>query len=253
MPARAAPVLPAAALAAMLFAVPARADVSHCIFRLGDDGYSGSCGPMWDENPVFALKQAPAVTTGTWREDVKPMTVWRGTMTDSDGTSAVTLELYAGGRGIFRTAYGWFGAADFTAGREIAFDLDAAREVMPGALDRRIIARAAAILSSEDAWNREDNRVCPAGATAWSIYCAMQKATVELTGAADHRRPAMEAVRAVIDDRSAGRDYNHRLMDYNNDMTTTLSDVKGVFRDALAGIGDPRWLARHGFAPSPPF
>jgi hypothetical protein len=79
----------------------------------------------------------------------------------------------------------------------------------------------------------------------------MQQATIAVTGAADHRRPAMEAVRQIVEERSAGRAYQHRLMDYNNDPTTTLADVQSLFRAALAGMDDPAWLAKHGFATMP--
>jgi|HubBroStandDraft_4_1064222.scaffolds.fasta_scaffold164813_3 hypothetical protein len=41
-----------------------------------------------------------------------------------------------------------------------------------------------------------------------SLYCDIK---------AFARRPAMEVVRIIIDERSAGRNYQHRLMDYNND------------------------------------
>lgn len=49
------------------------------------------------------------------------------------------------------------------------------------------------------------------------------------TGLLNHRRPALEVIRKVIDDRTKGRNYDHRLMDYNDDPTTTLADVKTSF------------------------
>jgi hypothetical protein len=36
--------------------------------------------------------------------------------------------------------------------------------------------------------------------------------------------------RFVIDEITAKRDYQHRLMDYNNDATTTFADIQKVFR-----------------------
>ncbi|HEY1633087.1 MAG TPA: hypothetical protein VGF56_17360 [Rhizomicrobium sp.] len=224
----------------------APATPSQCDFKPDGGGFAGSCGAMFGEAPSFALK--PGAATGLWRADAHPSAAWIGTMTDSDGKFPVSLEIYAGGRGIMRTEYGWFAVAQFAASPGLRFTLDATGEIKPGTLDRKIIARAAAILSLDSVWNRKDNRVCPPDATQWSIYCAMRKATMEVTGAPDHRRPAMEAVRTIIDARSAGRNYQHRLMDYNNDPTTTLADVQSLFREALAGMDDPAWLARHGFA-----
>jgi hypothetical protein len=131
----------------------------------------------------------------------------------------------------------------------LSFDLDATREVPPNAVDREIVKRAAAILSSASAWNRADDRNCSASATTRSIYCAMEKASTDVTGGADHRRPAMEAVREVVEDRSAGRGYHHRLMDYNNDPRTTLADIAAIFAEALTRFDDAAWLQSHGFAP----
>ena len=73
----------------------------------------------------------------------------------------------------------------------------------PNALDQKIVRKAAAILSTEAAWNRADNRECPISATKWSIYCALEKATFEVTGGFHHRRPALEVVREIVDERAA--------------------------------------------------
>lgn len=233
------------ALFLLLFLTSAAA--AQCDFARNADAYTGSCGTVLDETPIFTLRPTRSLPASRWREDAQPKAAWDGTMTNSDGTSPITLEVHADGYAILRTAYGWFGVTNVADGDHLRFDLDT-REVTPNALDRRIVERAMAILSSDAVWNRKDNRQCPPDAATWSLYCAMQKATVEVTGAADHRRPGMEAVRLVIEDRTKGRNYDHRLMDYNNDPTTTLADVQSVFREALAGMDDPAWLARHGFA-----
>jgi hypothetical protein len=127
------------------------------------------------------------------------------------------------------------------------FEADAAREVAPNALDRAIVRRAATILSSVAVWNRADNRKCPTSETTWSIYCAMERATIDVTGGFAHRRPALEVVRTIVDERSVHRNYNHRLMDYNNDPRTHLPDVKSLFDEALTRMNDTRWLDANGF------
>jgi hypothetical protein len=148
------------------------------------------------------------------------------------------LEVYAGGSGVLRTVFGWFAVSGLTqSGQTLRFELDASREVPPSELDREILERAAAILSSEPAWNRADNRKCPPAASSWSLYCAMERATIEVTGAFHHRRPALELVREIVDERSAGRPYQHRLMDYNNDPTTRLADLRGIIAEALSRLG----------------
>ena len=63
--------------------------------------------------------------------------------------------------------------------------------------------------------------------------CAIELATRDVTGGFSHRRPAMEVVREIVDERTTGRPYKHRLMDYNNDPSTTLKDVQSLFAETL--------------------
>jgi hypothetical protein len=96
--------------------------------------------------------------------------------------------------------------------------------------DLQIVKRAREILDSESKWNRADNRVCPAQAKTVSLYCALQMATIEVAGKAEHRGAALQEARFVIDEIVADRNYEHRLMNYNNDPTTTFADIQEVLR-----------------------
>jgi hypothetical protein len=97
--------------------------------------------------------------------------------------------------------------------------------------DVRIVQRAAQILNSPEKWNRADNRVCPPTAKTFSLYCALEKATDEVSGHFEHRGAAMQEARFVIEDVAPNwKAYNHRLMDYNNDPKTTFADIQKVFR-----------------------
>lgn len=40
----------------------------------------------------------------------------------------------------------------------------------------------------------------------------------------------------IVDERTTGRPYHHRLMDYNNDPSTRLQDVQSLFAEALRRI-----------------
>ena len=200
------------------------------------DHFTGGCGPLFDQTPVMTLKPAAAITTGVWRADMHPSQVWAGDMTDKGyPNDSIELEIYPGGWGILRTEYGWYPVTHFVSS-PLSFDLDASsesREVMPNPLDQQIVREAARLLSTSATWNRADDRNCPSDAKTWSIYCAMIKATIDVTGGSHHRRPAMEVVRTIVDERTATRNYHHRLMDYNNDPTTTLNDVQSLFTEAL--------------------
>jgi hypothetical protein len=97
-------------------------------------------------------------------------------------------------------------------------------------VDLEIVKRAREILDSPSKWNRADNRVCPGKAKTFSLYCALEKATTEKSGNFEHRG-AMQEARFVIEEVAPNvKRYNHRLMDYNNDPTTTFADMQEVFR-----------------------
>lgn len=211
-----------------------RAPDSSCLFHRAGDHFVGSCGPLFDQTPTMTLRPVAQITTGIWRDDMHPVAIWAGDMTDQGYPNAsLELEVYTGRWGVLRTEYGWFSVAQFASSSTLSFDLDASHEVNPNVLDQKIVQGAAAILSTERAWNRADNRKCPASATTWSIYCAMEKSTIDVTGGFHPRRPALEVVRKIVDERTDTRNYHHRLMDYNNDPTTRLSDVQELFKEAL--------------------
>jgi hypothetical protein len=152
-------------------------------------------------------------------------------------TADVEIETYANGTGVIRTSRGWFPIVNYSApGSSPRFQIDLKAEVPANDLDRQIIQRAAALIATDAVWNRSDNRQCPSGARTVSIYCADRQATIEVTGGFHHRRPALELVRVIIEQRTKDKKYDHRLMDYNNDPTTTLADVKSLFAEALTLI-----------------
>ena len=96
--------------------------------------------------------------------------------------------------------------------------------------DVRIVRRAKKILRSPSTWNRADTRICPPDAKIFSLYCALEKATGEEKEEFRHRSAAMQEARFVIDDIAPNRkNYQHRLMDYNNDPSTTFADIKTFF------------------------
>lgn len=212
---------------------PGNSAPSTCVFHPAEDHFVGSCGPLFDQTPEITLHRAASISTGVWRRDIRPSSVWSGDMTDRGYPNApVELEIYAGNRGVLRTEYGWFPVDGFVVDSTLSFRLDPQHEVKPNSLDLEIVRRAASILSTESVWNRADNRECPANATTWSIYCALERATIEVTGGFQHRRPALQVVRMIVDERTATRHYHHRLMDYNNDPTTHLADIQSLFEDA---------------------
>jgi hypothetical protein len=66
--------------------------------------------------------------------------------------------------------------------------------------DVQIVQRARQILDSPEKWNRADNRICPDTETKFSLYCALEEATYEVTQDFAHRGAAMQEARFVIDE-----------------------------------------------------
>ena len=96
--------------------------------------------------------------------------------------------------------------------------------------DLEIVQHARQLLSSPAEWNRADNRECPPNEQTYSLYCALEKATEEVTHNFKHRGAVMQQARFAIDEVLAkGNHYEHRLMNYNNDPKTTFADVQKFF------------------------
>ena len=111
--------------------------------------------------------------------------------------------------------------------------------------DLQIVKRAREILDSPAKWNRSDTRDCPPNEKTFSLYCALEKATEEVSAHFEHRGAAMQEARFVIEEIAPHRDYEHRLMNYNNDPTTTFADIQKVF-DLLEAHIAKRLQEEHG-------
>jgi hypothetical protein len=98
--------------------------------------------------------------------------------------------------------------------------------------DLLILERADALLGDETKWNRHDTRDCPPQAAQLSLFCALQAASIEVLGSYDHRRTALQEVRFAIEDFTHGREFEHRMMDFNNLPETGFGDVKQVLATA---------------------
>jgi hypothetical protein len=94
--------------------------------------------------------------------------------------------------------------------------------------DLRILQRANQILASSTVWNRHDTRLCNPTDKTWSLFCALEKASLEVLGEYRHRDVALQEVRFAVEDATRGKEFEHRLMDYNNLPSTTFADIKRI-------------------------
>ena len=98
--------------------------------------------------------------------------------------------------------------------------------------DLRILEKADAFLKDESAWNPKDDRQCDDDKARgrWSLSCALDVACIEVLGQYDHTRAALQEVRFVVEEVTAGRQFEGRLMGFNNLPETRFADIKRVLR-----------------------
>jgi hypothetical protein len=96
--------------------------------------------------------------------------------------------------------------------------------------DAIIVARADELLKDHSQWNQFDDRSCADDESEkkWSLFCALETATILVTGVADNRRAAIQVVRLVIEENTPGRRFKHPLKDFNNSSQTGFLDIKEV-------------------------
>ena len=68
--------------------------------------------------------------------------------------------------------------------------------------DVAILVRAEALLNSASVWNRADDRECTDDEATGkrSLFCALQKACIDVLGSYDHRRVALQEVRFAVEE-----------------------------------------------------
>jgi hypothetical protein len=104
--------------------------------------------------------------------------------------------------------------------------------------DLAIINEAQLMLSSPEVWNRADTRECPDDAQTFSLYCALHDASEKVLGVYEHRRTVIQEARFVLEKASGGKEYDHRLMGYNNDPETTFEDIRAIMTATKVVIED---------------
>lgn len=100
--------------------------------------------------------------------------------------------------------------------------------------DLQILRMAEALLGTAADWNSDDDRVCVDDEARGrrSLFCALHQASLDVAGAYDHRRTALQEVRFAIEDVTGGRAFEHRLRDFNNLPETDFDAVVQVLRTA---------------------
>ena len=98
----------------------------------------------------------------------------------------------------------------------------------------RILERADSFLKDESAWNRMDDRQCDDDKASghWSLSCALDVTCIDELGHYEHARAALQEVRFVVEEVTQGRQFEGRLMGFNNLPETRFEDIRHVLRVA---------------------
>lgn len=101
--------------------------------------------------------------------------------------------------------------------------------------DLEILHETRGFLSETSKWSKVEETQCDLEAEALTLFCALQKASFDVSDDFLLRRPALEEVRYAIDELSE-TSLDRRLIDFNNLETTDLSDIYKVIDMALVRI-----------------
>jgi hypothetical protein len=186
-------------------------------------------------NPKVTCNAPPRRVAATLR-NTDTGANWLGTMEGKFPEDPTRFEIVSGRTGetrVAKTPFGWFAVqTERLEAETLSLSIAANKQLPPTVDDIRIIQRATALLSDEKGWNKEDDRTCLPNPQKWSLFCALEQATFEISGEVHYRQPALQMAREVLNEVGGTRLGKHRLMDYNNHPDTTLADIHNLLGTA---------------------
>ena len=105
-------------------------------------------------------------------------------------------------------------------------------------LDLKIVQKADAILSDSSKWNKADDQQCKddINTERYSLFCALYKASIDITGEYIHRRPGVEMVKLSVNKYGQRRAVTDKIIGWNNHSDTTFEELKKVLKESLDEI-----------------
>ena len=128
---------------------------------------------------------------------------------------------------LFKTRAGWFTMDNLSIQKNrLTFEIDHDPDVPVTLEDLKIIRKAKDLLKDEKSWHKSDDRNCEDDIekNCYSLFCALQRASIEFEGEYNHRNAIMQKIRHTIVEIYPSKKWNHRLRDFNN-MPETDFDV----------------------------
>ena len=167
-------------------------------FKIGFDGFSADLG-------YHAPKaEVPTQVAATLQR--KATDVWQGTLVGRRPEDPTLFILQLKTK-VAETPYGWYPIKSFNvSGNTVDVDISADRLAPPSQDDLSIINDAKTLLSQPGVWSQTGTRTCEPDAKSYDLFCALQHSTIQVTGTFQYRQPAMQIVRAVVDQVAGRRD-----------------------------------------------
>jgi hypothetical protein len=109
------------------------------------------------------------------------------------------------------------------------------RDIKVSKIDLEILLRTKQLLGNESKWDSSVSRTCQKK-EPFTLYCALEAASIYVIGEYRHRQAALQEVRFAIDDKYSDRWSVHRLADFNAHSKTTFNDIKSVLNTAIATV-----------------
>lgn len=211
-----------------------------CILFFKDGKLSGNCENTYLIK-AFEIELMQAKLDSTTLFDLLPLkgkfTVdeekydARYASTDSEGFNNVSYELTTRAgfpQILIKTKLGSFTMDELVVSDDrISFGINLQPTPPVKKTDLRVIRKVKALLKDEASWHKEDDRDCSADIDnkRYSLFCALQIASIEVEGAYNHRSALLQKVRFCINDLYPEKVFAHRLRDFNNMPETTYTKL----------------------------
>ena len=202
-----------------------------CKLVFKDSIYVGSMKPNWFNK----------ITLKPVTSDFTKIKNARGTLYSEKfgnaGYSIVKNKLNTIDSLMIRATFGWhpINKIEITKGI-LEFEWNWSFRPDPVLLDLEILKKAANLINDETSWERVDDRKCKEDSTSnkYSLYCAIYCSTMNLTADFNHRGAALEVVRKTIRETNPDKQYQHDLMDFNNQ--NSFNDVKSLLLRSMESL-----------------
>jgi hypothetical protein len=129
---------------------------------------------------------------------------------------------------FMKTANGWYPWDSIRIENDkLIFSYDYWYRPPASKIDLEILSLCFDYLKDSTYWHQNDDRGCEDDSTnnTWSLFCAVKIASITIMKEYNHRNTVVQTTRDVIDVLYPAHEYEHTVMDFNNDPSTGFNDI----------------------------